>query len=88
MKFYISSNGVKVNLTNSALEHLQAHKDVLNLLGEVVSKSKIKGNFSIQAIELGRVVGKSGALYTDKVALDEKVFWLMHCVNFLRNFLF
>ena len=62
-----------INLTDSLREHLEAHPEILDLIPEIVSKVNIPtdGCRLASQTSLGRVVGQSSLIKTQKIGLSE-----------------
>jgi len=66
--------GKDIHITEHARKHLSAHPDVLEFLEEAISKVVIPEgatNFE-EAINLGRIVGESKLIETEKISPDQK----------------
>jgi hypothetical protein len=64
-------------LTEGVREHLEAHPGILDLISEIASRVILPTDGSRLAcqISLGRVVGQSSLIKTQKIGLSEKVWF-------------
>lgn len=59
-------------IPQTAKDHLQAHPEVLGLLPEALGRLDLpQGAFLVAGIEMGRIVGRSGAIETTPIRPDE-----------------
>ncbi len=81
MEFFSKDGGVVV-VPWGTQQHLRAHPDVLDVLGEAISKIELPtdGEFLKTTVDLGRVIGRSGAVETDPIQYDEQT-WFAHRIG-------
>lgn len=72
--FYRTKCGGRLMLTAKAKEHLVAHPEVGDLLDEVAGLVELPrdGSFLVRAVDLGRLVGRSGCIPADRVGAEGK----------------
>ena len=65
--------GGSIILTEGVKEHLKAHPGILDLIPEIVSKVTLPtdGSRLARQVSLGRVVGQSSLINTQKIGLSE-----------------
>ncbi len=63
-----------VTITKRAKKHLLAHPDVWEVLEEALNKIKTRDeDFVIREVDLGRIIGRSGAVFLPKSDINEPV---------------
>ncbi len=74
---YKTGCGGSIILTEGVSEHLEAHPGILDLIPEIVSRVILPtdGCRLASQISLGRVVGQSSLIGTDKIGLSEKAWF-------------
>jgi len=67
--------GTTVVVPATTEEHLRAHADVNEVLGEALALLDLNSGFTIAEVDLGRQVGYSGAVKTARVKENEETTW-------------
>lgn len=70
---YKTATGETINLNDGTLEHLRAHPEAGELLGEAIALVKIApvATFVMQTLDMGRIIGHSGLIEAPEVRPDE-----------------
>ncbi|KKT72308.1 MAG: hypothetical protein UW66_C0006G0004 [Candidatus Moranbacteria bacterium GW2011_GWF1_44_4] len=70
----ITANGKTISIPEDTKKHLSAHPDVLEFLEEAISKTVVpeKAKYFEGAINLGRIIGESKLIETEKIMPNEK----------------
>ena len=81
MKFKTKCGGAVV-VPWGRQQHLRAHPDVLDVLDEAISKIELPtdGESLKTTVDLGRVIGRAGAVETDPIQYDEPA-WFAHRIG-------
>jgi hypothetical protein len=71
---FLSADGKEIFITKETRKHLLAHPDVLEYLEEAIGKVKIPDGMSQfeEAIDLGRIIGKSLLVEAKDISSDEE----------------
>jgi len=71
--FLDTTCGGRLVLPSYVIEHLRAHPEVLDLLEELGELLELPrdGSLVLRTVDFGRVIGRSGAVETAEVGLDE-----------------
>lgn len=69
---YATACGGRIVVPRKTADHLRAHPEVVPHLGDAIARVRLPGGAFLRvAVEMGRLVGRSGLVETAPIAVDE-----------------